>query len=101
MKYFKIITPIFFILLISAFFRLYKSPTFFLYGHDQDLIGWFIRDVLENHHIRLVGQETSTQGIFIGPYFYYFLIPFYLLTKLDAIGGTFAVAVISVFETAS
>ncbi|MBI1863894.1 glycosyltransferase family 39 protein [Candidatus Woesebacteria bacterium] len=101
MKYLKIITPITFILLISFFFRLYKAPTFFLYGHDQDLIGWFVRDVWANHHIRLIGQETSTQGIFIGPYFYYFLIPFYLLTKLDVVGGTLAVAVISVFETAS
>ncbi len=100
-KYAKILTPLSIFLLISIFFRLYKAPTFFLYSHDQDLASWFIKDVVENHHFRLVGQETSTPGIFIGPYFYYFLLPFYLLYKMDPIGGVVAVAVLGLITTTS
>lgn len=75
------------ILLIGLFLRAFHPLSLFQYSHDQDLAGWFIRDVLINHHLRLIGQETSSHGIFIGPYFYYLQIPFYLLTHLDPSGA--------------
>ena len=56
---------------IGLFLRLYKGREMFMYNHDQDLAGWIIKDVIVNHHFRLIGQLTSTPGIFIGPYFYY------------------------------
>ena len=85
------------ILLLGLFLRIYKAPDFFLYNHDSDLAGWFVRDVVENKHIRLIGQETSTQGIFIGPLYYYLLIPFYLIFNLDPIGGVFLVTILGMF----
>src|SRR3989304_8690751 len=75
------------ILILGLFLRLYKAQELFLYGHDHDLAGWFVRDVVENMHFRLIGQDTSTQGIFIGPVYYYLLVPFYLLSGMDPIGG--------------
>ena len=85
------------ILALGLFLRLYEYKELFMYGHDQDLQGWFIRDVLENKHLRLIGQETSTQGMFIGSLFYYLLIPFYLLFGMDPIGGVFLTALIGLF----
>jgi len=87
------------IILAGLFLRVWHPLQFFQYSHDQDLAGWFIRDILINHHFRLIGQETSSHGIFIGPFFYYLQIPFYLLTHLDPaealllpiILGTFAI----------
>ena len=79
------------ILILGLFLRLYKAQELFLYGHDHDLAGWFVRDVVENMHFRLIGQETSTQGIFIGPVYYYLLVPFYLLSGMDPIGGVILV----------
>lgn len=69
----------------------------FAYSHDHDLNGWIIRDILENKHLRLIGQETTSKGVFIGPLFYYLLIPFYLLFKMDPIGGLLLPLIISVF----
>lgn len=74
------------ILLVALFLRAYKPLEYYLYNHDQDLTGWIIKDILVNHHIRLIGQQTSSLGIFIGPIFYYLQIPFYLLTKMDPFG---------------
>lgn len=85
------------ILVLGFILRLYNYKGLYMYGHDQDLQGWFIRDVLENKHLRLIGQETSTQGIFIGSLFYYLLIPFYLLFGMDPIGGVFLTALIGLF----
>lgn len=85
------------IVAVGLFLRLYRFQDYFMYGHDQELIGWFVKDVLANHHFRLIGQETSSQGVFIGPLFYYLQIPFYLLTKMDPIGGIVPVTVLGVF----
>ena len=74
------------ILFAALFVRSYKPLELFMYSHDQDLSGWIVKDVLVNHHIRLIGQETSSKGIFIGPIFYYLQIPFYILTKMDPSG---------------
>ena len=86
------------ILALGLFLRVYKAGAMFLYGHDQDLAGWMIKDVLVNKHLRLIGQETSTQGIFIGPLFYYLLIPFYLLFGMDPIGGVALVTLLGIFS---
>lgn len=71
------------ILLLALFLRVYRLEDLLTYSHDQDLAGWFVRDVWENKHLRLIGQETSTAGIFIGALFYYMLIPFYLLFGME------------------
>lgn len=79
--------------------RAYQPQILFQYSHDQDLLGWFVRDVVVNHHLRLIGQETSSHGIFIGPFFYYLQTPFYVFNHMDPsaavilpiILGTFAV----------
>jgi 4-amino-4-deoxy-L-arabinose transferase-like glycosyltransferase len=85
------------ILIVGFFLRIYESKSLFLYGHDQDLQAWIIKDLLVNKHLRLIGQETSTQGIFIGAFFYYLLIPFYLIFGMDPIGGVALVTIIGVF----
>ena len=72
-----------------------------MYSHDQDLAGWFIKDVVIDKHMRLVGQETSTQGIFIGPIFYYLQIPFYVFTGMDPIGGTYLVTILGLLTIVS
>lgn len=81
------------ILVLGVFFRFYHAKDFFLYSHDQDLAGWMIRDILGGH-FRLIGQETSSPGVFIGPLFYYSLIPFYLIYNMDPFGGVIWVTLI-------
>src|SRR3989344_7799378 len=76
------------ILLVSLFFRTYQIVERYRYGHDAELFSWIVKDIVVNHHPRLIGQLTSAPGIFIGPLFYYMLVPFFLLSKMDPIGVT-------------
>ncbi len=85
------------IILAGAFFRIYNGAQLFDYTHDQDLAGWIIKDVVVNHHLRLIGQLTSTPGVFIGPIFYYLLIPFYMAARMDPIGGIYLVLILGIF----
>lgn len=75
-----------FILLLGLFFRTYQIVERFEFGHDGDLYSWVAKDIIVNHHPRLIGQLTSAPGIFIGPFFYYILTPFFLLANMDPIG---------------
>ena len=85
-----------FIMICGLFLRLYHYDQLFMYGHDQDLAGWVVKDIVIDKHIRLIGQETSTQGIFIGGFFYYLQIPFYLMFGMDPVGVTFMGAILGI-----
>lgn len=83
-----------FILLIGFFFRIYQVVERFKFAHDGDLFSWIVKDIVVDHHIRLIGQLTSAEGIYIGPLFYYSLIPFFTLTNMDPIGGIILITIL-------
>lgn len=85
------------ILLFGIFLRSYRALDWFMYSHDQDLAGWIVKDILVNKHLRLIGQETTSKGVFVGPLFYYLQIPFYLLFNMDPAGVIFLPILISAF----
>lgn len=89
------------ILVIDLFMRGWQFRERFMYNHDNDLSSWIVRDIVVNHHYRLIGQQTSEPGIFIGPLFYYLLIPFYLLFNLDPLGGIFLSLIIGIAAVVS
>lgn len=78
---------LFLILLVGFFFRTYQIVEQYEFGHDGDLYSWIVKDIVVNGHFRLIGQITSAPGIFIGPAFYYLLVPFFLMTNMDPIGA--------------
>ncbi len=82
------------ILLIGLFFRTYMVVERYDYAHDADLYSWIVKDIVVNHHFRLIGQLTSAPGIFVGPLFYYSLVPFFLLTNMDPIGALIPVTIL-------
>lgn len=90
-----------FILFIGLFFRIYKAVDYFSYGHEQDLQAWIVKDILVDHHLRLIGQETSITGLFIGPLYYYILAFFFLVTGLNPASSIIPVTFISLATIAS
>lgn len=89
------------ILLLSIFFRTYAIIERYNYAHDAELFSWIVKDIVVNHHPRLIGQLTSAPGIFIGPLFYYLLVPFFLMFKMDPIGALVPITIIGVLTTLS
>ena len=89
------------ILLLGTFFRTYQIVDRFAFAHDGDLYSWIVKDILVNKHFRLVGQETSASGIFIGSFFYYLIAPFFLLTNMDPIGAVIPITAIGILTILS
>lgn len=84
------------ILLIGIFLRTYDLVGRAHLDHDSDLFSWVVKDIVVNHHFRLIGQLTSAPGIFIGPFFYYLLVPFFLLLKMDPIAASIPITIIGI-----
>ncbi|OGD08703.1 hypothetical protein A2397_04050 [Candidatus Amesbacteria bacterium RIFOXYB1_FULL_44_23] len=97
-KYFPLLLVI---IAFGLFCRGFAFQSRYIYAHDSDLASWMVKDILVDHHLRLVGQETSSSGIFIGPLFYYSLIPFYLISGMDPIGSVAYSWIIGLFSVAS
>ncbi|MBI2268401.1 MAG: hypothetical protein HYU80_03075 [Candidatus Blackburnbacteria bacterium] len=89
------------ILGLSLFLRTYQIVDRLGFDHDGDLFSWIVKDIVIDKHLRLIGQLTSADGIFIGPLFYYMLIPFFLLFRMDPIGGVVPITAIGVLTTLS
>lgn len=101
----KFLTPfnllLFLILALAVFFRVYNIVSLHGFAIDADLYSWIVKDIVYGKHIRLVGQLTSTEGVYIGPLFYYLMVPFFLITRMDPIGAViFAIflGVLTVFS---
>lgn len=89
------------ILFIGLFFRTYRVVDYFTYGHEQDLQAWIVKDILIDHHPRLIGQETSITGLFIGPLYYYVLALFFAIFRYSPISSIFPITIISLITIAS
>lgn len=86
---------IFLILLVGLFFRIYKLDIFYSWGHDQDLFAWIAKDIVIDGHFRLIGQETSITGVFIGPLFYYLIAISFAIFRMDPLSAYIPITIIS------
>jgi 4-amino-4-deoxy-L-arabinose transferase-like glycosyltransferase len=92
-NYEKIILSL--ILIIAAFFRLYKIRDYMTFLGDEG------RDVLVVYGIlhgdlTLLGPTASVGGFFLGPIYYYFMAPFLWLFNYDPVGPAIMVALFGI-----
>lgn len=85
------------ILLLAIFLRLYKLPEMAPFDFDQEYAANFAYNVLRIYPIQLIGQELSVQGLFMGPWYFYYLIPFFAFSNLHPIGGFVGSVIFSLF----
>lgn len=71
------------ILTFSAFFRLYRIGPLLGFWYDQGRDALVIWDFLHYGKLFLIGPTTGIEGIFLGPFYYYLLIPFYWIGRGD------------------
>lgn len=89
------------ILAVAIFFRTYQIVERYGYAHDAELFSWIVKDIVVNQHPRLIGQLTSAPGIFIGPLYYYLLVPFFLLFNMDPIGAIIPITIFGILTVIS
>lgn len=78
---------LFLILLFAAFLRFWRLSEMAYFDTDQEYSANFAYSVLREFPIQLIGQGISVKGLFLGPLYFYYLVPFFLITNLHPIGG--------------
>lgn len=72
----------FFVFLLFSFFRFYNLPKRLSFDWDQEYYSYQVKNIL-NGDLTLIGPRVNNdKGFFLAPYFFYLLVPFYLIKKL-------------------
>lgn len=92
-------TIVFVLLLVTCvFLRFYEIERRNPFGWDQVNNAWAAKKIVVDHQLPLLGfQAKLNTGIYIGPFYYYLLAPFYFFTNLDPIASGIFAGVTSVF----
>src|SRR3990170_6938426 len=84
------------ILLISAFLRLYKIREFIIFLGDEGRDALVVKRMIVDHKFTLLGPTASVGGFYLGPIYYYFMIPFLGLSNFDPVGPAVMVALFGI-----
>ncbi len=80
------------VLVLAAFFRLYKIDQYMIFLGDQGRDAVVIKQMLDIHHFPLIGPPTSVGNIYLGPLYYYMMLPSMAFFGLSPIAASVMVA---------
>lgn len=84
------------ILIVGAFFRLYKISEYMTFLGDEGRDALVVKRLLLDHDLVFVGPGTSVGNMYLGPFYYYFMAPFLFLFRFDPTGPAVGVALLGV-----
>lgn len=91
----RVILLFFCILFLNVLLRFYQLEQLLGLGWDQVRDAWAMQDILINGNLPLLGPRTGIGHFFLGPAYYYLLVPFYYLFHLDPIAGGYFAGMVS------
>jgi hypothetical protein len=81
---------------LAAFLRLWNFPNTLQFLGDQGRDAIIAKRILIEHHPALIGPVTSVGNMYLGPLYYYFMVPFLWLTYPSPIGPAYGVALVAI-----
>jgi 4-amino-4-deoxy-L-arabinose transferase-like glycosyltransferase len=84
------------ILLVAACLRLWGIWRLGFFTYDQARDALYIKRILVEHKLRLIGTQSSIPGLFTGPAYYYLMAPFLWFFKLNPVGIDIGTAIIGI-----
>lgn len=85
------------IFLLGAFLRFYRLPETMQFLGDQGRDALIVRRMLIERHPALIGPVTSVGNMYLGPFYYYFMLLPLMLTYPSPTGPAWAVALVGLF----
>jgi 4-amino-4-deoxy-L-arabinose transferase-like glycosyltransferase len=84
------------ILLLAAYLRLYRISEYMTFLGDEGRDALVVKRMIVDHKFTLLGPTASVGGFFLGPVYYYMMLPFLWLWNLDPTGPAVMVAILGV-----
>ncbi len=85
-----------FVILLGAFLRLYRIADYITFLGDEGRDVLVVKRIIVDHKFTLLGPTASVGGFFLGPIYYYFMIPFLWAFRLDPVGPAVMVALFGI-----
>lgn len=93
-------SPIFFLLvgltIVAAFLRLWNFSDTLMFQGDQGRDALIVSRIFTHHDPVFIGPVTSVGNMYLGPLYYYFMLPFLYLSYPSPLGPALAVAVLGI-----
>ena len=83
------------IVLVGIFLRFYKLEGFVTFLGDQGRDAIIVKRIITLEHFPAIGPPTSIGQVYLGPFYYYFIAPWLLLSNFNPIGLAVGVAFFS------
>ena len=90
--YFTILT----LIGIAAFVRLYDLTGYITFLGDQGRDALIVKRIVTFEHFPSIGAPSSVGMVYLGPFYYYLIAPFILLSNFNPVGLAYGVAAMSI-----
>lgn len=96
-NFFRYSNFVFFIVFLSFLLKILWLPQNLFFGFEQGRDLFVVKEIVENHDLRLLGPPTdlAEEGIYHGVLYYYLLVPFYLIGRGDPFVVTLGLVVLN------
>lgn len=84
------------ILLLAAFFRFYRIHDYLIFLGDEGRDVLVVKRMIVDHKWTLLGPTASIASFYLGPIYYYFMLPFLWAFGLNPVGPAVMVALFGV-----
>lgn len=84
------------ILILAAYLRLNEISGYMTFLGDEGRDVLVVKRMIVDHKFTLLGPTASVGGFFLGPIYYYFMLPFLWIWKLDPTGPAVMVALFGI-----
>lgn len=84
------------VVLLAIVLRFWNFRGYLTFLDDQGRDALVAKQLLVDHDITLLGPRTSVGNMYLGPLYYYAMVPFLAMTYPDPTGPAYAIAVLGV-----
>ncbi len=87
---------LFLIIILATVLRFWRLPEYMTFLGDEGRDALVLKKMIVDHKFRLIGPVTSIGNMYLGPLYYYLILPAMFISHLSPIGPAFFVAFLSV-----
>ncbi len=84
------------LLALAAFLRLYNLKNSLQFQGDQGRDAMIVAQIFTENNLVFIGPVTSVGNMYLGPLYYYFMLPFLWLSYPSPMGPAYAVAILGI-----
>lgn len=84
------------IIALAAFLRFYNLPHNVMFEGDQGRDALIVSQIFKDNDPVFIGPVTSVGNMYLGPLYYYFMLPFLWLSYPSPLGPVYAVAILNI-----